>query len=130
MYSRILSSILSSTKPLLILYLSSTKTLLIFYIPSTAEACFYVAISVPYCAIRVPYSAIRLPYCRQAPSYRRVTYSQRGNTLFPTWEHFIPNVGISRSQHGNITLSYSITGCLFTQGRIVVLKTSRGFVEV
>jgi len=29
-------------------------------------------------------------------------YSQRGNTLFPTWEHLIPNVGTSRSQAGNI----------------------------
>jgi len=29
-------------------------------------------------------------------------YSQRGNTLFPTWECLIPNVGTSRSQRGNI----------------------------
>jgi len=29
-------------------------------------------------------------------------YSQRGNTLFPTWERLIPNVGTYCSQAGNI----------------------------
>ena len=28
-------------------------------------------------------------------------YSQRGNTLFPTWEHFIPNVGIIVTLNGD-----------------------------
>ena len=28
-------------------------------------------------------------------------HSQRGNILFPTWEHFIPNVGTFYSQRGN-----------------------------
>lgn len=26
-------------------------------------------------------------------------YSQRGNVLFPTWERFIPNMGIFTNQH-------------------------------
>jgi len=29
-------------------------------------------------------------------------YSQRGNTLFPTWERLIPNVGTLYSQRGNV----------------------------
>ena len=37
-------------------------------------------------------------------------YSQRGNTLFPTWERLIPNVGISRSQAGNIYRSTNKSG--------------------
>ena len=28
-------------------------------------------------------------------------YSQRGNSLFPAWERFIPNVGTIYSQRGN-----------------------------
>ena len=44
---------------------------------------------------------------RSISSLRLGYYSQRGNTLFPTWECFVPNVGTLRSQHGNITLSYS-----------------------
>ena len=31
-------------------------------------------------------------------------YSLRWNTLSPTWEHFIPNVGTSRSHAGNLHL--------------------------
>ena len=33
-------------------------------------------------------------YGHEAARLRIVIYSQRGNVLFPTWEFFIPNVGI------------------------------------
>lgn len=36
-----------------------------------------------------------------AVSLRLSFYSQRGNTLFPTWEHFIPNVGIIVTLNGD-----------------------------
>ena len=33
-------------------------------------------------------------YGHEAARLRLVIYSQRGNVLFPTWEYFIPSVGI------------------------------------
>jgi len=36
-----------------------------------------------------------------AVSLRLSFYSQRGNTLFPTWEHFIPNMGIIVTLNGD-----------------------------
>ena len=52
-----------------------------------------------------------------------VMYSQRGNTLFPTWECNVPNVGIS-------LFLIPITGCLCSpKVEFVVLKISRGLVE-
>ena len=37
-------------------------------------------------------------YGHDAVMLRLVIYSQRGNVLFPTWEYFIPNVGIFFAQ--------------------------------
>ena len=38
-------------------------------------------------------------------------YSLRWNTLFPTWERFIPNVGTTHSLAGNLYLLF-LNGCI------------------
>ena len=48
--------------------------------------------------------------------------------LFPTWEQFIPSVGMWCSQRGNITL-FSNNRLSVHPSRIVVVKISRGLVE-
>ena len=42
------------------------------------------------------------PFCPGLLSTRLSICSQYGNVLFPTWEHFIPNVGICCSLKGNV----------------------------
>ena len=58
----------------------------------------------------------------QISAPKLVMHSQRGNTLFPVWESFVPNVGTSRSQHGN---NCSLVG----QTTHLQQRFSRGQVE-
>ncbi len=73
-YPKIFSSIL----PLLYLYFTSTKPLLIIYYSSTILLTIYWLFT-----------------------YLSRIYSQRGNILFPVWEHFMPNVGTILPLNGN-----------------------------
>ena len=111
--------------PLLILYLSSTKPLLNLYSFSTNRL---LQKHVLCCNKRSLLRNKGSLFCNKTslgalliPNVG-ILYSQRGNILFPTWEYHALNMGIS-------CFLIPITGCLFTQGRIVVLKTSRGLVE-
>ena len=59
-----------------------------------------------YLEIRPEHSEISAPYHKIKQSHNKIKnvgmYSQRGNVSFPRWEYFVPSVGTSCSQHGNI----------------------------
>ena len=97
--------------PLLILYLSSTYPLPIFYplCRITALCCnkgsLFCNKGALFCnkgALFCNKRSLLSDKCCLFTLLRLGICSQRGNTLFPVWECHVPNVGISRSQGGNI----------------------------
>ena len=95
---------LSSTKPLLILYQSSTNLLPIFYplCRISALCCNKGSLFCNKGALFCNKRSLLSGRCCLFTLLRLGICSQRGNTLFPVWECHVPNVGISRSQGGNI----------------------------
>ena len=89
------------------LYFTSIKPLHNIYLISTNR------ISVPYRAISGTYSSISGTYYRIKASYSLdltvFIYSQRGNVLFPGWEHFIPKVGIIVTLNGRFRVASTET---------------------
>ena len=102
---------LSSTKPLPNLYQTSTNLLPIFYPLCRISAlccnkgslfCNKGALFCNKGALFCNKRSLLPDKCCLFTLLRLGICSQRGNTLFPVWECHVPNVGISRSQGGNI----------------------------